>query len=67
MGEGSSIKLKSNITLKSKYNEYVASYLPIDLMPKEFWDRRLEHKLTKQQKLQRDKKLFWAEKIVDEE
>ena len=65
--EKSSIKIISNITLKSLYEKNPKAYLPYDLLPAVDKDARLNHKLTPYQEKQLIKKLFWTEIIVDEE
>ena len=65
--EKSSIKIISNIALKSSYERNSNAYLPYDLLPKSYWDARVEDFLTPYQRKQQLKKMFHAEKIVDEE
>jgi len=65
--EKSSIKIISNITLKSRYEKNPLAYLPFDLLPSDFRDVRLNHQLTPYQRQQMIKKLFWTETVVDEE
>ncbi|MCQ2502940.1 MAG: hypothetical protein MJ084_04275 [Saccharofermentans sp.] len=67
--EKSSVKLVSNIMLKSKVNsskDGIISYLPFDLLPQEYNDVRNDIFLTDYQRQQKDKRLFAAERIVDE-
>lgn len=61
------IKIKSNIILKSKYIEYGQEYLPLELLPKEYWDVRLNNYRSSAQKEQFYKYPFYAKRIVDEE
>lgn len=67
--EKSSIKLVSNIMLKSKYvNDEVGSiYVPWDLLPRYLKDVRNTIKLTEEQIYQSEKHTFYAKKIVDVE
>lgn len=65
-GNRSSIKLNSNIMLKSKYDKDPWGYLPPDLLPSYYSDSRMRTSLTMLQREQFDKKLFYAERIVDE-
>ena len=62
----SSIKLASNIMLKAKYQANPWGYIPADLLPAYYADSRLQNALTPGQRFQFKKKLFYAEKIVDE-
>lgn len=57
----SSVIIKSNVSLKSR--ELVP---PIDNMPKQYFDVRLHNVLTQEQKIQKEKMMFWANRIVDE-
>ena len=66
IGNGSSIKLNSNIMLKSKYEKDPQGYLPADLLPPYSSDIRVRGALSRKQQEQFEKKLFYAEKIVDE-
>lgn len=61
----SSIKLTSNIMLKSKYEKDFVGYLPPDLLPSEYSDVRNRSMLTDRQREQLDKRLFYASKIID--
>lgn len=65
-GQHSSIKLNSNIMLKTKYEKDPLGYLPPDLLPAYYSDTRMRNTLTTLQKLQFEKKLFYADKIIDE-
>ena len=65
-GQDSSIKLNSNIMLKSKYEKDPWGYLPPDLLPAHYSDIRLRNTLTILQRQQFEKKLFYADKIIDE-
>lgn len=60
------IKLNSNIMLKAKYEKDPRSYLPPDLLPSHYSDIRVRDSLTKRQKEQFEKKLFYASRIIDE-
>jgi hypothetical protein len=62
----SSIKLISNIMLKSKFEKDSWGYLPPDLLPPYYSDTRVRSSLTKRQQEQFDKRLFYASRIVDE-
>jgi len=64
--EYSNIKLLSNIMLKSKYEKDSLRYLPADLLPDYYVDSRAQGSLTQTQKEQFTKKLFYAERIVDQ-
>jgi hypothetical protein len=57
----SSVIIKSNVSLKRR--ELVR---PMDNMPKQYFDVRVDSALTPEQKIQKEKMLFWANKIVDE-
>ena len=61
----SSVKLTSNIMLKSRYEKDFVGYLPPDLLPKEYSDVRNRSMLTARQQEQLDKRLFYASKIID--
>ena len=65
--EKSSIKIISNIALKSSYEKNPNGYLPYDLLPTVFRDARLVNELTSYQRKQQIKKMFWTEKVVDED
>lgn len=65
--EKSSIKIISNIMLKSRYEKNPIAYRPYDLLPAVNQDARLNHNLTPYQRQQMIKKLFWTETVVDEE
>ena len=66
IGDGSSIKLNSNIMLKSRYEKDPQGYLPADLLPPYCSDVRVSGTLSWRQREQYEKKLFYAEEIVDE-
>lgn len=57
----SSVIIKSNVSLKSR--ELVP---PMDNMPKQYFDVRVDSALTREQKIQKEKMMFWANRIVDE-
>jgi hypothetical protein len=59
--EMSGVLLKSNITLKSRGIDR-----PIDNMPNEYFDVRINVALTNDQRAMKLKMLFWADKIYDE-
>lgn len=67
--EKSSLKLVSNIMLRSRYKKtsdsYIA-YLPFDLLPKEYSDVRNDMNLTELQQIQKWKKMFAAERIIED-
>ena len=63
--EKSSIALVSNIMLKSKFEKDKNEYLPYDLLPKVYHDKRMMDSLSAHQKLQSEKQLFHADKIID--
>lgn len=52
--------------LKSKYEKDPWGYLPPDLLPAHYSDIRLRNTLTILQRQQFEKKLFYADKIIDE-
>ena len=64
--EKSSIRLVSNIMLKSKYEKDTWGYLPPDLLPDYYSDSRAQSGLTVRQREQYTKKLYYAKEIVDE-
>ena len=64
--EKSSIKLISNITLKNKYQNNPYAYLPYDLLPSPYNDKRLYNALTIYQQNQQTKRMFWTKNVVDE-
>ena len=59
--EQSSVLIKSNVTLKSR-----GVLPPIDNMPKQYFDVRLNTALTQEQKALKEKMMFWAEKVYDD-
>ena len=63
--EKSTVKLVSNIMLKSKFEKDKYSYIPFDILPSSYKDKRSQNMLTKQQSLQDTKRLFWAKKIIE--
>ncbi len=68
--EKSSVKLVSNIMLKSRIAETKdgkIAYLPFDLLPEEYNDVRNDQFLTEYQKTQKLKKLFAAKRIIGED
>ena len=68
--EKSSVKLVSNIMLKSRIAETKdgkIAYLPFDLLPEEYNDVRNDQFLTEYQKTQKLKKLFATKRIIDED
>jgi hypothetical protein len=64
--ERSFIKIKSNIMIKDKYEKNKYHYLPLELMPQHYYDKRMNPMLTQQQKIDSEKRLFLASKIIDE-
>lgn len=62
----SNVMLSSNIMLRSRYNVDSQTYIPADLLPTSFTDARAARFLSPSQQKQMKKKLFLAEKIVDE-
>ncbi len=60
----SDIKLTSNVVTQEK-GEKIGLYIPVDLKKPEDLDVRLLHNLTVQQKVQLDKNLFYAGRIID--
>ena len=65
--EKSSIKIISNITLKSSYEQDPLAYLPYDLLPTVYRDVRMKNSLTSYQRKQALKGHFFAKRIVDED
>ena len=65
-GEKSSVKLVSNIMLKSRYKKDTWGYLPADLLPDYYSDSRAQRGLTTRQREQYEKRLFYANRIVDD-
>ena len=65
--ETSNIMLASNIMLKSKYERDPWAYIPADLLPKEYSDARAAQFLSPSQREQMKKKLFYANRIIDED
>lgn len=63
MEEGikSNITIKSNVVLKSR-----PLVLPIDNMPTQYFDVRMNTILTPEQQMQKEKMMFWAKKVCDE-
>ena len=57
----SSISIKSNVTLRSR-----GVVPPMDNTPSEYFDVRLRPVLTQEQLVQKEKMMFWAEKVYDE-
>ncbi len=67
--EKSSLKLVSNIMLKSKFEKTWESryaYLPFDLLPSTYSDKRSDINLSEYQKTQKLKKLFAAKVILED-
>lgn len=65
--ERSSLKLVSNIILKSEYEKDHRKYLPFDLLPKEYNDVRLDNQLTDYQRQQKLKNLFAAQYTITDD
>lgn len=68
--EQDSIKLLSNIMLKSrvkKDKDGYLSYLPFDLLPDEYGDVRNDNFLSEYQRNQKLKRMFAAKRIIDED
>jgi len=63
----SNIKIQSNVVIKSKAENKLQDYIPFDLMRDEYFDVRLDDKLSEQQKKQKLKKYFAATGIIDED
>jgi len=59
--EHSNIIIKSNVTLKSR-----GLIPPIDNMRNQYFDVRLNSVLTNKQKRLKEKMLYWAEKVYDD-
>lgn len=64
--ERSSIKLNSNIMLKSKFEKDPRGYLPPDLLPEYYKDSRVQGSMTPRQQKQFEKLMFYANRVVDE-
>ena len=62
----SNIKLLSNIMIKSRYEKDPLHYLPVDLLPDYYVDVRAQRLLTATQRQQYEKKMYYAERIVDQ-
>lgn len=65
--EKSSIKIISNIALKSKFDKNPNAYLPYDLLSTIYHDVRSSNDLSPYQQKQQLKRLFWTENVVDED
>ncbi len=59
--EQSGVVIKSNVNLKSR-----GVVPPIDNMPEQYFDVRLDSSLTQEQKALKLKMLFWANTIYNE-
>ena len=64
--ERSSVKLNSNIMLKSKFEKDPRGYLPPDLLPEYYKDSRVQESMTLRQRKQFEKLMFYADRVVDE-
>ena len=62
--EKSSLKLVSNIALKSKYEKIPHRYIPFDLLPRNYHDVRMDTELSEYQRIQKIKQLFAAEYTI---
>lgn len=60
--EQSTITIKSNITLKLR-----GVVPPMDNMPTEYFDPRLRETLSEEQRKQKEKMMFWADKVFDDQ
>jgi len=69
MHSKSNIKLTSNIMLKSKYENSIKGviYIPWELLAKPHRDLRNEQNLSETQISQRNKHLWYAKKILNED
>lgn len=65
--EKSSLKLVSNIMLKSKFEQNHNAYLPFDMLSRESHDSRLSGRLSKFQQEQKIKRMFMATKVVSDD
>ncbi len=65
--EKSSLKLVSNIMLKSEFEKNHNAYLPYDLLSKESRDSRLSGRLSKFQEEQKIKGMFIATEFIRED
>lgn len=61
MGDKIEITIKSNVTLKSR-----TLIPPIDNMPDNYFDVRLGSALTESQKKGKEKMMYWAKVVLDE-
>lgn len=64
--ESSAIMLSSNIMLKSKFVKDQWAYIPVDLLPSYYSDTRAAQFLSPEQRVQMEKKLFFASHVIDE-
>lgn len=65
--EKSSLKIVSNVMVKSKYEIEPNRYLPYDLLPDIYHDVRLDDKLSDYQRVQKLKSLFAAEFVISDD
>ena len=65
--EKSNVMLASNIMIRAKYDREPWAYVPADLLPPEYSDSRAIQFLSPGQKKQMEKKLFYADRIIDED
>lgn len=63
----SSLKLVSNIMLKSRYEKNKDKYFPFDLLPPIYRDVRYDRDLSEYQRIQKYKQLFAAEYFIPED
>ena len=59
--EQSGVVIKSNVTLKSR-----GVVPPIDNLPNQYFDIRMNTVLTQEQEALKEKMMYWAKKIYDE-
>lgn len=64
--EKSNVMLRSNIMIRTKYDREPWAYIPADLLPAHYSDTRAAQFLSPSQRKQMEKKLFYANRIVDE-
>lgn len=63
--EKSNVMLSSNIMLRTKYERDPWAYIPADLLPAHYADSRAIQFLSPSQRKQMEKKLFYANRVVD--
>ena len=59
------VTIKSNVMIKPKDRREIIP--PMDNLPEEYFDVRLDSALTTSQQQLREKMMFWAERVYDDE